>query len=133
MDPSPKDNWEFPGFYAPTYTQVPDALFDELMPELSGAELKVVLYIIRRTFGFKKMADDISLAQICRGITTKDGRQLDGGTGLAESTAVAAVKSLVKHKVIVATRHRSPDKGDEPTTYSLNLLPVLENRRHKKQ
>jgi hypothetical protein len=29
---------------------VPDQLFDELLVELSGAELKVLLYIIRRTF-----------------------------------------------------------------------------------
>ncbi len=44
----------FKGFISPRYTQVPDALFDELMAYLSGAELKVLLYIIRRTLGFKK-------------------------------------------------------------------------------
>jgi hypothetical protein len=43
----------FKGFLSPRYTQVPDELFDELMAYLSGAELKVLLYIIRRTFGFK--------------------------------------------------------------------------------
>ena len=35
----------FKGFVSPRYTQVPDALFDELMAYLSGAELKVLLYI----------------------------------------------------------------------------------------
>ena len=43
----------FRGFRSPSYTQVPDELFDELLVELSGGELKVLLYIIRRTFGFK--------------------------------------------------------------------------------
>lgn len=47
---------QFQGFYVPNSTQVPDTLFDELMADLSGAELKVVLYVIRRTFGFKRRA-----------------------------------------------------------------------------
>src|SRR5579859_3605484 len=121
--------FRFRGFQSPKYTQVPDELFDELLPLLSGAELKVLLYVIRRTFGFKRDADTISLAQITEGITTKDGRFLDRGTGLAKSTAVAAVKSLVDKSIITAKRNSSPDKGDQPTTYSINLLdPVLENR-----
>jgi hypothetical protein len=44
----------FKGYTSPNYTQVPDELFDEQLPHLSGAELKVLLYIMRRTFGFKK-------------------------------------------------------------------------------
>ena len=48
------DPYIFRGFDSPNYTQVPDILFDERMAHLSGAELKVLLYIIRRTFGFKK-------------------------------------------------------------------------------
>jgi phage replication O-like protein O len=113
------------------YTVVPDDLFDDLLPELSGAELKVLLYIVRRTFGFKKDADTISLQQICKGITTKDGRRLDRGTGLSEPTVVTAIKGLVAKNIIAATRQRSAAKGDEPTIYSLVFSddPVLENTR----
>jgi hypothetical protein len=75
------DDYVFQGFTSPTYTQVPDELFDELMPRLSESELKVLLYVVRRTFGFKKSADDISLKQMVEGIRTRDGRQLDNGTG----------------------------------------------------
>ena len=64
---------QFEGFYVPNSTQVPDTLFDELMAELSGAELKVVLYIIRRTFGFKRQSDTISINQLLHGITKKNG------------------------------------------------------------
>lgn len=45
----------FFGFKSPNYTTVPDELFDILLPRLSGAELKVLLYIVRRTFGWKKI------------------------------------------------------------------------------
>ena len=63
---NPYPDW--PGFDAPRYTPVPDDLFDLWLPHLSGAEVKVLLYICRRTFGFKKDADAISLAQITGGI-----------------------------------------------------------------
>src|SRR5688500_20337815 len=86
----------FKGFISPRYTQVPDELFDELMAHLSGAELKVLLYIIRRTFGFKKDSDNISLSQICHGIKTREGEVLNKGTGLSRSTVRMPLKGLCK-------------------------------------
>ena len=119
----------FAGFRSPNYTQVPDELFDELMADLSGAELKVLLYIMRRTFGFKKEQDNISLSQICNGITRANGKTLDRGTGLSKSTAQAALKGLVEKHIILATRRMSAEKGHEATTYALNLgTPYTENR-----
>ena len=38
------------------------------MQELNESELKVLLYIIRRTFGFKKSFDNISLNQLAEGV-----------------------------------------------------------------
>src|SRR5437762_152852 len=83
-----------PGFHRPTTTPVPDELFDEWLAVLSGGELKCLLYIVRRTLGFKKDADAISLSQMVHGITTRDGRVLDSGTGLNRSTVVEALASL---------------------------------------
>jgi Bacteriophage replication protein O len=112
----------FQGFISPRFTQVPDVLFDELMAHLSGAELKVLLYIIRRTFGFKKDSDNISLNQICNGITTREGEVLDIGTGLSQQSAITASKRLVEINAIIATKRTSKEKGYESTTYSL-LIP----------
>jgi len=111
----------FPGFRAPSYTMVPDELFDDLMADLSGAALKVLLYIVRRTFGFKKQSDDISLAQICHGIITKEGRVLDHGTGLSKSTVQLALKELLAKNVLFATARVSVHRGHEATTYRLNI------------
>src|SRR5687768_2301012 len=119
----------FKGFLSPRYTQVPDELFDELMAHLSGAELKLLLYIIRRTFGFKKDSDNISLSQICHGIKTREGEVLDKGTGLSLSTVQIALKGLLENNCVLTVRNRSVEKGDEPTTYSLNTLPYTENRQ----
>ena len=120
---------DFKGFISPRYTQVPDELFDELMAHLSGAELKVLMYIIRRTFGFKKDSDNISLNQICNGIKTREGEVLDKGTGLSLSTVQIALRELIAKNCVITVRNRSKEKGDEPTTYSLNILPYTDNRQ----
>src|SRR3954470_21565705 len=86
----------FLGFSNPNTTPTPDDLFDRFLPELSGGELKVLLYIIRRTFGFKKNTDSISLSQLCSGIKTRAGKSLDRGTGLSLSAIKMAVRSLEK-------------------------------------
>ena len=119
------DKPRFRGFESPNYTQVPDELFDELLSELSGAELKVTLYIIRRTFGFKKQSDNISISQMLRGITTRDGRQLDRGVGLSKSTLLQAVRGCADKGIIIPTRRESMERGHEPTNYRLNLIGVL--------
>ncbi len=123
-DTSPGDTsaWQFMGFQSPTYTQTPDEVFDWLMARLSGAEVKVLLYIIRRTFGFKKNADAISIEQICSGIVTKSGKRLDMGTGLGRTAVTDALRSL-KEKNIIVIRSRILDNGGSgPSLYSLNVL-----------
>jgi hypothetical protein len=117
--------YKFPGFQSPNYTQVPDVVFDELLEILSGAELKVLLYIIRRTFGFKKASDDISLNQMLGGIVRKDGERLDSGCGIRNRTTLSqALQNLEKMGIIVKKRNISPQKKDLPTTYSLRLAPA---------
>ncbi len=127
MSKTKKPEVQFKGYSNPNYTMVPDELFDEQLPYLSGAELKVLLYIIRRTFGFKKESDSVSLNQMTNGIVTKDGRVLDKGTGLSKAAVALAVRSLEEKGLILRNRMRSSEKGDEPTTYALNILPVSNN------
>lgn len=111
--------FEFSGFESPNYTQVPDELFDQLLPQLSGAELKALLYIIRRTFGFKRESDTISLSQMLSGIRGRDGQVLDRGTGLSKPALLQALRTLEGKRIIHTERRRSVDKGDEPTIYRL--------------
>jgi hypothetical protein len=111
----------FQGFQFPTTTPVPDEVFDVLMPQLSGAALKVLLYICRRTFGFKKASDSISLSQIATGITTRDGRVLDSGTGLSKRHVINALKVLEKKNIIQVTRKIDESGLNSVNTYSLNM------------
>jgi hypothetical protein len=111
----------FGGFESPHYTQVPDDFFDLLLSELTPAEFKVCAYIIRRTFGWKKDADAISLSQMVNGIRRRDGTHVDGGTGLTKPTVIAAIKGLLEKGVIVRQLNSSPERGNEASTYALRL------------
>jgi predicted transcriptional regulator len=125
------DKFFYKGIPSLNGTIVPDDVFDILMPLCSGAEFKVLAYIVRRTFGFKKESDTISLKQMIDGITKRDGEVLDHGTGLSKATAAVAIKGLVEKGIIEAHRNRSKEKGDEPTTYRLRFeekYPVSKNQ-----
>jgi phage replication O-like protein O len=111
----------FPGFQFPNTTQIPNEVFDTLMPHLSGGELKVLLYICRRTFGFRKDSDSISLTQISKGITTKAGKVLDQGTGLSRRQVQRALRVLENRKVIEVTRKIDETGLNEINTYRLNV------------
>jgi phage replication O-like protein O len=112
----------FPGFRSPNTTPIPDEIFDELLADLSGAELKVLLYICRRTFGFKKESDAISLTQIAEGITTRDGRVIDRGTGLSKRHVQRALKRLEEQQIVEVRRDMSRDGVNDINTYSLHFL-----------
>src|SRR5947209_4428326 len=113
------DYEHFAGFAEPAYTQVPDVILDHMMADLNEAELKVLLYIVRRTLGFKKQDDAISLDQLVHGIHRGDGQTLDRGTGLSRSTVRRGITGLLARHLIVAHQNMDPYKGQLPTTYAL--------------
>jgi hypothetical protein len=111
----------FRGFYPPEYTMVPNDLLDDLLPSLSGAELKVLLYIVRRTLGFHRNAATISIAQIRTGLRRRDGTALDRGTGLGRTAVTDALRSLQERGMIVAHHNESEEYGTRPTIYALRF------------
>lgn len=48
---------------APNYTQMPNVLLDH-MAEMGNAELRIIMAIARKTFGWQKCSDRISLSQL---------------------------------------------------------------------
>lgn len=114
--PKPKDAPRFAGFITPYFTQIPNIVFDELLADLSGAEWKVLSYIMRHTYGWHKDTDDIALKQLTDGIPGQDK-----GTGLAKSTVAAALNSMEEWGLIERTQHRDEKKGDLPTTYRVRI------------
>ncbi len=118
VNPSFVPAWSSPTPTATTAT--PDWLFDDVAPDLAKAPLKVLLYIVRRTYGFRKGADAISLSQFQHGIVTRDGRQLDKGCGVTNrSTLLRALadleaRGLISHQDVIRA-----DGGNATTIYYL--------------
>lgn len=122
--PQQTDNYYFEGFSSPNTTPVPDVVFDRLLGRLKEAELKALLYIIRRTFGFKRGSDSISFNQFLRGITTRDGRVLDEGCGVKDRTTLSnALKSLEKKGIVVSTKGMDERGENQTTVYALRFKP----------
>ena len=125
-------DYQFQGFQSPRYTPTPDELFDELLApgRLTEGELRVLLYIIRHTFGWKKESDTISLSQLTDGISRKDGTHLDWGAGVSRPTAVRAVQGLERKGIIVVARKQSAERGNETTTYGLRMATQIAPQLH---
>ncbi|MCX6359209.1 MAG: replication protein [Armatimonadetes bacterium] len=106
----------------PNSTPVPDVILDFWLALLTGAEVKVVLYVARRTYGFGKASDRISLSQLAGGIRRRDGTVLDTGTGLSRSTVKAACSSLVKRGMLLKESNTNEFTREcAESTYRLNL------------
>jgi len=116
---------KFKGFSRPNTTPTPDEVFDVFLTQLTHAELKVLLYIIRRTYGFQKDSDSISLSQISSGIVIRrganKGKRLDGGAGIDKRTAQRTVKSLENKGLIIVGRKRTEDGYNEVNVYKLRF------------
>ncbi|HEX2914542.1 MAG TPA: replication protein [Chloroflexia bacterium] len=111
----------FHGYGQPTFTAIPDLFLDHQMQDLTKAELKVMLYIFRHTYGFQKHCDAISYSQFVEGITTRDGRRLDRGAGVSERSVVRALDVLVERGLIFRHYQLADNSGFRVTIYELNI------------
>ena len=83
------------GYDAPNYTQTPNAFLDEHLSEMGCAETKVVLAVIRQTFGWHQEKDQLSISQLME------------MTGLSNRAVIDATRQAMERGVI----DREPD-GD---------------------
>lgn len=90
--------------FEPTYTQIPNIVFDYWMEKLSPAEFKVLLCICRKTFGWHKAKDKISL------------RMLEKLTGLSKKGITKNISALLEygliHKISSVTEDGDPSANE---------------------
>ena len=96
------------GYGGPRFTQIPDELLDDQMALLGHAELKVILHIMRRTYGWRKTSDDISL------------KQLAEGTGLSRRSVQDAVRTLEEKRLVFVERDLTKAGDSAVNTYRVN-------------
>lgn len=97
------------GILVPNAFQVPNEVVDDgWLKELGGAEIKVLIFITRKTFGFNKIGGDrIPLSQIIK------------GTGLSRQATVSAIQVLENCQLIRVIRGTSQDGVRRMNFYQL--------------
>ena len=74
------------------YTAIAHEILEQLVKTaLLGSELRIILFILRKTYGFQKKEDRISLTQF------------EKGTGLSRPTVVKTLKNLISRNILVKT------------------------------
>jgi len=112
----------FPGFDEPTsnYSKMPHTMIDSLPQIETLGEMKVILYILRHTWGFQDDQKKITLDEFESGRKLKDGTRMDGGTGLSKPTIMDGLKRAEQHGFIVVETDDS-DKARVKRFYSLRM------------
>jgi hypothetical protein len=117
---------KFAGFSKPQdvgFTRVPnDFIENELANITSLAELKIILYLMRHTWGFQEydQCKKLSLDEFAHGRKHKNGRRMDKGTGLGMTATKDGIKRAIKDGYIVSIKDDS-DKGRIKIYYWLNM------------
>ena len=88
----------------PNFTQIPNLFLDFLFQDLTEGELRCLLYICRRTYGFGKKSDKISISQLMGGIESEEGEKYDRGTGMSNRGVVISTQGLIDKGIIIKSK-----------------------------
>ena len=107
-------------FEKPNYTQIPNDFFDSVMTELTDSELRVLLVIMRKTFGWSKEIDRISLTQLVELTGLARSGVAIGLYGRKDTNGVTSGGLIPKGIILV---FESP-KGNEYMVHVVDQQPV---------
>lgn len=112
---------DFTGFEEPqaNYSKLPHALIDELNNINSVSELKVILYILRHTWGFRDADKKITIDEFCTGRKRADGSRMDGGCGIHPNSVRAGLDAAIEHGYILVEED-ARDLARIKRRYSIN-------------
>jgi hypothetical protein len=97
---------KFVGFSTPddgySYTQLPNELFAVLDRITSMTELKIILYVLRHTWGFQEHEKQkkLTIDEFMHGRKLKDGTRMDSGTGLSDYGVKDGIAKALEHEFI---------------------------------
>lgn len=95
--------------YIPNTSAIPNILIDYWMPKLSPAEFKVLMCIARKTYGWHKAIDRISL------------RQIEEATGLSRKGITQNLQRLEELSLVSKIKSKTSDGDDAANQYEINV------------
>ncbi len=109
-DPNEPASPKFPGYAAGRRVRLPMLLFDRLLAELSGAELKVLLYVLRHTFCVGAADEVMPMARLVE------------NTGLSLRHTRLAVSALTTRGAIMVQHRQDPDHGKLASRFGVKVI-----------
>ncbi|MGH2480973.1 MAG: hypothetical protein ACRDHW_15065 [Ktedonobacteraceae bacterium] len=126
----------FPGFAHPDnegYTRIPNEFMEKELSNIDSlAELKVILYLMRHTWGYQEYMDSdtgegfkwITTEEFIHGRWKKRGRhkkaKIDDGTGLSDYGVRTGLKKAIEHGYILEDVN-DQDKARIRKSYALKM------------
>jgi hypothetical protein len=118
------DEFAFEGFDKPesNFFRMPNSWTDITADITSLAELKVVEFILRHTWGYQEygLKKHITIDEFVNGRRRQDGRRMDRGTGLSERAVYDGLRKAVADGLIEEEVDNS-DRGRIKKSYSLRM------------
>lgn len=115
----------FTGFQVPeqNWSQLSHEFISALPIFDTMAEIKVVLYILRHTWGYKEYdtTKRITLDEFMHGRKRKDGTRLDDGIGMAKNSVIDGLERAINHGFICAEIDNS-DKARIEKCYAISMV-----------
>lgn len=125
----------FQGFRKPesAFFRLPNEWTDITADITSLAELKIIEYVARHTWGFQEFEKYITLTvdEFMLGRKRNDETRMDRGTGLSESAAKLGIASAIEHSYIECEVDTS-DKGRISKSYRLKMVPSMDELEGQK-
>ena len=101
----------------PNFFQCPNVLVDDLIQHISGAELKCYLVIIRKTTGWHKLEDRISISQFVELTGLSNRSVIDSCAKLANLGLISIVKDDHANKFFTLKNIANLDLTSEKTSH----------------
>lgn len=108
----PEENW----------SKLPHQFIDEAMPNINSlSELKVILYILRHTWGRGDDEKKITVDEFEKGRKNKSGERIDNGVGMSRNSIKSGLSLAQKHGYITIIKDNS-DMARQKRIYRLSNL-----------
>lgn len=103
--------------FIPNTAPIPNVIFDYWMSRLSPAEFKVLMCVARKTYGWHKIKDAISLTQ------------MEKMSGLSRFGIGKCLKTLIEKNLVIKIKNKTPKGDDDTSIYEINVNCMEEGRQ----
>ena len=101
------------------FSMLPHYFVEEMMPKISSlSEMKVLLYVLRHTWGFQDESKTITQDEFMNGRKHRDGTRMDKGCQMSRNAIKSGIEKAVEHGYLELVVNDS-DKARIKHTYTL--------------